>query len=103
MRFVLLALLLATPALAHDHWINQPHIKDPLTGAHCCSAHKDCNPVKIGGVREVAGGFFVATTGEVIPHGRVLWESRDGSWWQCLMHKDGKPVVRCLIGVPPGS
>lgn len=102
MRFLLL-LLLTSEAWGHDHWINNRNLKDPATGVHCCSAHQDCNPAKVDGVREVTGGFLVVVTGEIISHPRVLWESRDGAWWVCLMYQDGRPKVRCLIGVPPGS
>lgn len=95
--------LIASPALAHDHWINRQNLKDPTTGVLCCD-HRDCHEIAHGGVREVVGGgYFVSETNEVIPERRVIWKSEDGLWWLCHWYKDGKKIVRCLIGPPPSN
>lgn len=98
----LFVLLVASPAQAHDSWINRQRLVDPTTGEWCCNSG-DCFEVKKGGVTEVVGGFFVSRTGETIPHRRVVWRSQDGAWWECLWHVDGNPRIRCLIGPPSGS
>jgi hypothetical protein len=66
MRFCLAlagVLLLAPIALAHDSWISDRGLRDPVSGQWCCNQH-DCAPEQ---VREIAGGYLVQT-GEVIPH-----------------------------------
>ena len=104
-RFVSLAMLIATASLAaaHDHWINHKRLADPQSGEWCCN-HIDCAEVPAGGVRESNGGYIVAETSETIPYTRVIWKSPDGHWWRCRYlggAKAGK--TRCLIGPPPNS
>ena len=101
-KLFVVVVLVASPALAHDDWISQQRLVDPISGEWCCD-HKDCAPVQKNGVQEVPGGYFVYKTGETVPYRRVVWKSPDGAWWLCHMYKNGKPVVRCLIGPPPGS
>lgn len=101
-RFLIVAFVLVTGsfALAHDHWINRQRMTDPVSGEWCCN-HIDCAEVKAGGVGEVAGGFMVTETKEVIPYTRIIWKSQDGQWWRCRnLHTN---ATRCLIGPPPGS
>ena len=101
-RFLTVALVLLTGsfALAHDHWINNMRLTDPVSGEWCCN-QIDCATVPTGGVGEVSGGFLVAETSEVIPYTRIIWKSRDGTWWRCRNLQTNK--TRCLIGPPPGS
>jgi hypothetical protein len=91
-------LVLAPIALAHDSWISDRGLTDPVSGQWCCNQH-DCAPEQ---VREVGGGYLVQT-GEVIPFRRVIWKSQDGRWWRCRRYQDGNESTRCLIGPPPGS
>lgn len=88
------------PAKAHDHWINQNKLVDPVTGAWCCD-ERDCEMIPAGGVTPVEGGYKIEDTGEVIELKRVIWKSMDGRWWRCRF-SESHPT-RCLIGPPPGS
>lgn len=93
--FVLLGL---STAAAHDSWINRNRLTDPVSGEWCCNRY-DCAEVPAGGVRESAGGYFVAETRETIPYQRVIWRSEDGQWWRCRNLRTN--ATRCLIGPPP--
>lgn len=102
MPFLLLLAALAVwaaTASAHDHWINNLRLTDPVSGEWCCN-HIDCRAEQ---VREVAGGY-ATEGGDVVPFSRVLWRSQDGRWWRCrYMAGEREGKTRCLIGPPPGS
>src|SRR3954453_7542328 len=87
-------------AVAHDHWISGNRMTDPLSGEWCCN-HIDCKEVPYGGVKENGIGYVVAETQETIPYSRIIWKSRDGSWWRCRNLSTN--ATRCLVGPPPGS
>lgn len=96
-----LLLCLASAAIAHeDSWINQLQLFDPVSKLFCCGTN-DCAHTK---VKEVAGGYLIEETGEVITKNRVIWKSPDGMWTRCR-YLDGplKNQTRCLIGPPPNS
>lgn len=90
---------------AHDHWISDRKITDPITGAWCCD-EKDCHPQPAGSIVERPDGFLIKATGEIFPKERVIWKSQDGEWWRCenaIRGPQGQVTTRCLIGPPPGS
>jgi hypothetical protein len=91
---VFLALFGSSFAIAHDHWVSQKRLVDPLSGQWCCN-HIDCREEKVS---EVAGGYRVET-GEVIPYTRVIWASPEGTWVRCRNMQTN--ATRCLIGPPP--
>jgi hypothetical protein len=101
-RLIATLLLLAggSAALAHDHWINDKRLIDPVSGQWCCNKY-DCAALPENGVAEVHGGYSVAETGEVIPYKRIIWRSEDGSWWRCRNLQTN--ATRCLIGPPPAN
>lgn len=100
LRFTTLAiLLLLSPALAHESWINREKLTDPASKEWCCNRN-DCRSEQ---VRETNGGYVV-TTGEFVPFHRVIWKSEDGHWWRCrYMAGERAGKTRCLIGPSPGS
>jgi len=104
MRLIVFAsVLLTSSALAHDSWINQLRLTDPMSGQWCCN-DMDCEAVPAGGVAEQQDGYFIAETREVIAKERVIWKSQDGLWWRCrFMHGENAGKTRCLIGPPPNS
>lgn len=71
---------LATPAGAHDHWINHGGYKSPQ-GVHCCSSGKDCLPVPASEVSATRDGYMLST-GEVVPYSEAL-QSEDKDYWLC--------------------
>lgn len=89
--------LLSAPARAHDHWINNERLVDPVTGEWCCNLN-DC---QVEQVQEVEGGYSTAG-GDVVPRARVIWKSPDGHWWRCrYLFGENAGKTRCLIGPPP--
>lgn len=97
--FLMLAGCGERPAYAHDHWISQQRLVDPVSGEWCCGTD-DC---QVEVVEETVGGYRVLT-GEVIPASRVIWKSPDGLWRRCrYLSGDKAGKTRCLVGVPPGS
>lgn len=107
MRWLLLALIAGPVSLAyaHDHgpgaWINMERLTDPVTREWCCNEH-DCRE-EPDNVEPVEGGYRIISTGEVIPHERVIWRS-PGGWWRCrYMGGERAGQTRCLIAPPPGS
>jgi hypothetical protein len=100
---LLLVLLGVSVAAAHDSWINRARLTDPLSGEWCCN-HIDCAIVPAGGIAEVAGGYVVSETGEVIASTRIIWRSPDGTWVRCrYLGGDKAGKTRCLIGPPPAT
>jgi hypothetical protein len=95
----LLLLAWTTSASAHESWISRKRLADPLSGQWCCN-HIDCAEIPRGGIREVAGGYLIAETGETIPFHRVIWASPEGTWVRCRNMQTN--ATRCLIGPPPG-
>jgi hypothetical protein len=101
---ILLMLLMAAPAFAHDHY-----------DADCCGG-EDCRSVFPGEIEEVPGGWRVVRTGEIInersemrrPDGSVapmVRPSRDGAFHICQYDdvRTFSPIkrTRCLY-VPLG-
>jgi hypothetical protein len=95
---VAFVLLTGSFALAHDHWISQNRMTDPVSGEWCCN-QIDCAALPKDGIGEVSGGYLVSETREVIPYTRIIWNSQDGRWWRCRNLSNNK--TRCLIGPPP--
>ena len=100
---LLFVLLGVSVAAAHDFWISRQRLTDPLSGEWCCN-HIDCAVVPAGGITEVANGYRVSETGEVIASTRIIWRSPDGMWMRCrYLSGDRAGKTRCLIGPPPAS
>jgi hypothetical protein len=102
---VLFLLLLYPHARAHDHgpgaWINHENLRDPMSREHCCDL-RDCRE-ETDNVEAVGGDFRIKSTGETIPHQRVIWRS-PGGWWRCrYLDPARNGETRCLIGPPPGA
>jgi len=95
-------LLLGRDCAAHDHWINQQRLTDPLTGQWCCNEH-DCEMLAEDGVQITAQGYVLTDTGEVIPFARAINKSPDGRYWRCHTIEDGVKRTRCLIVPPPST
>lgn len=83
---------------AHDHWINEQRLTDPVSGQWCCNLN-DCQE-ESDNIAPVDGGYLVKSTGEVIERARVIWRS-PGGWWRCRNLSTG--TTRCLIGPPQGA
>lgn len=80
---------------AHDHWISH--------GFSWCCGEEDCAPMSAGEVREVAGGYLIVPTGEVIPAAEAL-PSADGAYWRCRYLVGAlKGRTRCFFRGLPGS
>lgn len=63
--------LLAGGARGHEFWISRDNLHDPVSGEHCCNEH-DCFDYAPEDVRLEPGGYRLRTSGELIPHERVL-------------------------------
>ena len=94
MRALILLLLLVTPALAHDSWINRGGYKSP-DGKEFCCGEGDCFMVEP--VRTTASGYLILVTGETVPFSEAL-PSPDGKYWRCRK-PDGSR--RCFFAPPP--
>lgn len=70
----------------------------------CCS-DKDCYPLPDDHIKEVAEGYLVPETGEVIPHGDPkIRFSPDGKWHRCSHNGgDRKAITICLYVPGRGS
>src|SRR6266705_6497 len=75
-------LAMPLPAPAHDHWINDQRLTDPMSGEWCCN-EQDCAPEPAGAVRETSAGYLIVATGETIPFARAIPRSADGRFWRC--------------------
>lgn len=106
-RFFLTLAIAALPMLAHAH-NSLNYLYDPVTKNHCCGMIHTCDRQPAGAIKEVAKGFLVTETQEIIPHARVIWESPDDHWWRCkndgsrVLGDDERKKTRCLIGPPRG-
>jgi hypothetical protein len=86
------ATLLLRPSLAHDSWISDDALKNPVTQQWCCG-RSDCGIV-MPAPKATAGGWAVhgdqiidingrrLRVDEVIPYNEVL-PSPDGYFWRC--------------------
>ena len=102
-RIGLVLALICTPALAHEA---EPTPKQPLGWTYpfsCCSGI-DCRQVtngKNGIVREEAGGYVIAKTGEKIIYGDTrIKDSPDGEFHWCSVAGADDSRTLCLF-VPP--
>lgn len=106
-KILALVLFLASPAIAHDHWINQGNYLSPVDGSRCCGI-SDCVELAPEAVRQIVGaspGYVWRyqmpngdTRQEFIPQNEVQL-SKDGGFWRC--HKpDGSR--RCFFVPPQG-
>src|SRR5262245_28438752 len=89
---IIAAMLLATPASAHDSWISQGSYRNGA-GEWCCGEH-DC--FVVDPPRVTASGY-VLSNGEVVPFAEAQ-PSQDGAYWRCR-RPDGSR--RCFFAPPP--
>ena len=96
-KIVLIALLFAAPAFAHDAPFGWAY------GAECCSM-RDCWQEKDGAIEETRHGYRVVLTGELIAYGdKRIKRSKDQFFHRCTAA--AVPTARqsiCLY-VPPKS
>jgi hypothetical protein len=93
MRALLLFLVLAGPAQAHDFY-----------SATCCHGNSvggDCGPVPDAEVKFTAGGWLFIPTGDVTPFAKAQ-TSPDGRFHVCLP-KMQRPHVRCFYAPLQGT
>ena len=98
MRFVavIVALLAASPATAHDSWINWNGYKSP-TGEHCCGDN-DCKMLDPSAVKATPRGYALSN-GEVVPYSEAQ-SSEDSHYWRCKRYDGSR---RCFFAPQPGS
>ena len=93
LRFVLLLLVIATPAHAHDWYTG---LRD-ARGRSCC-ADRDCHAVGLCILPTRNQGLVIEGACRSIPKGKVLGTvSPDGNAHACWDHVAGRPQVRCVI------
>jgi hypothetical protein len=105
---LVLALLFARPALAHDphpDWMMEPQYKNGQ-GEHCCSPNRDCKPIPDSDLELTPEGWKYLPTGEIIPE-KSTFRSRDLTHWRCegtiyWRSNVRQSTTRCLF-VAPGT
>jgi len=94
-----LTVLVALVSSAHAHddhdWIRKGGYRSPLTNEWCCGK-EDCVAIPADEVEATTPGWWLKTTGEVVPYIDTL-PSQDGRFWRC--HQPNG-VRRCFF-VPP--
>jgi hypothetical protein len=91
-RAVLALMLIITPALSHDHWINHGKYLDPVTGLHCCDQH-DCKPLTEAAIETVTRGPDGAMSVEGVTFRKgQQHKSEDGRWYRCASRCVFTPV-----------
>jgi len=93
MRLALaLLVLLATPSIGHDHWINHGKYLDPVTGQHCCDQN-DCKRLSSAAIETVVRGPEGAMTVEGVTFRKgQQHKSEDGFWYRCASRCVFTPV-----------
>lgn len=79
-RLISLMMLIAVPAFAHDHWINQGGYHNKQ-GAWCCGTN-DCHIEQAIHLSRPLSGWVLKNGGSFIPEREVL-PSEDGQIWVC--------------------
>ncbi len=115
LAITLAAVLLTTPAAAHDHWINYGGYRGP-DGIHCCGDN-DCEALPDrGAVKIVKSGYAISyrsrflawssgKTGipnvvdETVPFSEAQ-SSEDSHYWRCQKSDNTR---RCFFAPQPGS
>ncbi len=76
-------------------------LRDPQTGAACCSMERDCHPVDDYHASSNPGGYVVRIDGVSfdVPPSKVLQRTDNptGHAVVCIDHWANKPVVRCMV------
>ncbi len=93
---VVLFTTLATPAAAHDSWINWGGYKSP-TGEHCCGDN-DCKIVPTDQVKATHRGYELLN-GEIVPYSEAQ-QSEDDHYWRCKRYNGSR---RCFFAPGQGS
>jgi len=117
MKAIMLALATtccATPAWAHDHWINWGGYRGP-DGVHCCGPN-DCEAVPDPGVKITRAGYALSyrsqflewhsggvgvpvVVNETVPFTEAQ-SSEDSHYWRCQRSDNTR---RCFFAPQPGS
>jgi hypothetical protein len=95
--FIIGLALLASPAAAHDQWLDGEQV-DPVLKLLCCGP--DDTRIVDNLVRFSADGdgiYFVDMPGFRIPFSRVQ-PSPDGHWWRSFDASEETWTIRCVFG-----
>jgi hypothetical protein len=87
---------LASPAFAHDFWINHGNYTSP-DGVHCCGDN-DCRALAPEDVKITPQGYALVN-GELVPFKEVQ-PSEDGKYWRCKRYDGSR---RCFFAPMPSS
>jgi len=90
-------LALASPAAAHDFWINHGNYSSP-EGVHCCGDN-DCFVVPANDMQSTPRGWLIKSLGEVVPFSEAQ-ASEDGAFWRCKRYDGSR---RCFFAPQPSS
>jgi hypothetical protein len=97
---VVLSLLVASSASAHDSWISKRRYLDPASREWCCDEN-DCQKLEQSRVTLVEGGYLV--DGNLFVENHRVLPSSDGEFWACFSHdivSKGRAVkiaIRCFF------
>ena len=89
--------LFASPAFAHDFWINHGNYKSPADGTHCCGDN-DCQALNAEDVKITPRGYALMS-GELVPFSEAQ-TSEDGAYWRCKRYDGSR---RCFFAPLPSS
>lgn len=93
-KLLIAALLFAVPAFAHEAPLGWTY------GLECCS-NKDCWQEKDAAIEELANGYRVVLTGEVIAYGdKRIKKSKDQYYHRCTLSGDPKAVRSLCLYTP---
>lgn len=96
-KILIIALLFAAPAFAHDAPLGWAY------GAECCSM-TDCWQEKDGAIQETPNGYRVVLTGELIGYGDTrIKPSKDQFFHRCTATADPRARLSICLYVPPRS
>lgn len=98
---VLAAVLLTTPAGAHDYWSNGDRVP-PWVKAQCCGP-QDVHHIRPGAVHIMADGYHIDGITTVIPVARAL-PSPDGQYWAFWNPvNEPEPFIFCFFAPLNGA
>jgi hypothetical protein len=98
LAMVLATMIVSTPGVTHDFWINNGGYKDPNSGIHCCGP-SDCHVLNPDRIVAKQDGYHLLDFGnEVVPYSEA-YPSEDRDYWRC-QKTDGSR--RCFFA-PTGA
>ena len=90
-KLIMIAMLLGSPAAAHDYWSDGRKV-DPITKQLCCSG-ADTTQIPLKMLKMEMVGVRLLDTGELIPFERIqpspddnIWVSRWGGSTKCFFY-----------------